>query len=104
MIIYSVTVSVDNSIREEWLQWMLDIHIPDVMGTGFFRAYTLQELLDPQPDDDSSTYNIQYLCSSYERYQSYLDTAAPALQADHSRKFKGRFNAFRTVLRRLSES
>ena len=36
MIIYNVTCNVENEILQEWLQWMLEIHIPDVMQTGFF--------------------------------------------------------------------
>ena len=36
MIIYNVTVSIDQSIHEDWLQWMKEIHIPEVMETGFF--------------------------------------------------------------------
>ena len=37
MIIYNVTVSlVDQTIHEEWLNWMKTKHIPDVMNTGCF--------------------------------------------------------------------
>ena len=36
MIIYSVTVSVDEDVHEEWVSWMKQTHIPDVMATGFF--------------------------------------------------------------------
>ena len=36
MIIYNVTCNVENEILKDWLQWMVEIHIPDVMQTGFF--------------------------------------------------------------------
>jgi hypothetical protein len=36
MILYNVTVSIDPSIHEEWLEWMKAKHIPDVMSTGCF--------------------------------------------------------------------
>ena len=36
MILYNVTVSIDNSVHEDWLQWMRSIHIPQVMETGCF--------------------------------------------------------------------
>ena len=29
--IYNVTVVVDNSIEEQWKQWMVKEHIPEVM-------------------------------------------------------------------------
>ena len=36
MILYNVTISIDTSVEEDWLQWMKEIHIPDVMNTGLF--------------------------------------------------------------------
>ena len=36
MIIYNVTVSlVDQNIHQDWLKWMKEIHIPEVMDTVF---------------------------------------------------------------------
>jgi len=36
MIIYNVTVSVDNEVHEMWLAWMRNTHLPEVMATGYF--------------------------------------------------------------------
>jgi len=36
MIIYSVTVNIDDSVHDEWVTWMKEVHIPDVMATGYF--------------------------------------------------------------------
>ena len=36
MIIYNVTCNVEKEILQDWLQWMVEIHVPDVMPTGFF--------------------------------------------------------------------
>lgn len=101
MIIYSVTVSIDKLIQEDWLGWMQEKHIPDVMATGYFQEYAIQEIIDPQPQPGSLTYNIQYLCENMEAYQSYQQSAASALQKEHTERYKDRFVAFRTVLRRL---
>ena len=101
MIIYSVTVSIDKLIKEDWLSWMQEKHIPDVMSTGYFQEYAIQEIIDPEPQDGSRSYNIQYLCENMETYKSYQQTAAPALQKEHKERFKDRFVAFRTLLRRL---
>ena len=35
-VIYNVTVSVDEDAHHEWLEWMQEVHIPDVMKTGSF--------------------------------------------------------------------
>ena len=34
MIIYNVTSNIDESIHDEWLNWMRQEHIPQVLGTG----------------------------------------------------------------------
>ena len=36
MIIYNVTCHMDLALAEEWLRWMQEIHIPEVMATGCF--------------------------------------------------------------------
>ena len=100
MIIYSVTVSIDQTIETDWREWMQNVHIPDVMDTGFFEASHFQKLLEPQPEPGLATYNIQYDCLSMAQYHRYLETSAPALQADHTNRYKDRFVAFRTILLR----
>lgn len=101
MIIYSVTVSIDKLIKEEWLGWMQEKHILDVMATGYFQEYSIQEIIEPEPQAGSHTYNIQYLCETIEIYEAYQQTAAPALQKEHTKRYKDRFVAFRTILKRL---
>jgi hypothetical protein len=102
MIIYSVTVSIDTAIESDWREWMQQVHIPQVMGTGFFINSHFQKLLDPVPEPGAATYNIQYECASMELYERYQSEEAPALQADHTSRYKDRFAAFRTLLLRES--
>ena len=101
MIIYSVTVSVEASSSLEWLTWMQNVHIPDVMNTGYFFFFFIQELLDPIPQPGMVTFNIQYHCRNMNELKAYQENDAPRLQQDHTDKFKDRFVAFRTILKRL---
>jgi hypothetical protein len=97
MIIYNVTVNIDNSVADEWLLWMKEIHIPQVMDTGLFITYRIMRLIGDE-DSGGITYAIQYSCASMNQYEKYLAHHAPALQADHTNKYKDRFVAFRTLL------
>ena len=36
MIVYNVTSKVTWAIHDEWLQWMKEEHIPEVVATGCF--------------------------------------------------------------------
>jgi hypothetical protein len=100
MIIYSVTVSIDNAVEADWVAWMRTKHIPNVMDTGCFQTGHLQRLLDPLPEAGVSTFNVQYECASIEAYEAYVALHAPRLQTEHAMRYKDRFAAFRTLLKR----
>jgi len=97
VIIYNVTVKVDRDVQQEWLRWMKTEHIPRVMNSGMFLEHRISRLLE-QDETDGVTYAIQYLCSSMGQYETYRQKFAPALQQEHSEKFKDKFVAFRTVM------
>ena len=36
MFIYNVTINIEESAHDEWLDWMKNEHIPDMLSTGKF--------------------------------------------------------------------
>lgn len=79
------------------MEWMKNVHIPDVMRTGLFIENKMFKVL-ADDDSDGTTYSIQYICNSMKEYEQYRDVFAPALQAEHSQRYKDKFVAFRTLL------
>ena len=100
MIIYNVTVKIDLDVHDEWLSWMKDKHIPDVLATGKFTENRICKVLE-QDESDGITYAIQYTCPGMSEYLAYQRDDAPALQAEHTLKYENKFVAFRTLLRVL---
>lgn len=98
MIIYNVTVNIEDDIHLDWLNWMKTIHIPDVMNTGYFIENKLCKVLSTQEDETGHTYAIQYTCASMDDLDEYQANHAPALQKDHMDRYQGKFVAFRTLL------
>lgn len=96
MIIYNVTVNVDNDIRQEWLDWMKSKHIPDVMNTGYFLENRICKVL--VEEEQGTTYSIQYTCANMEDLKDYQAKHAPALQKEVADKYGDKFVAFRTLL------
>lgn len=96
MIIYNVTVKIDNDVHDEWIQWMRENHIPDVMNTGCFVKYEMSKVL--VDDADGITYSIQYRSESMDELTTYFDSYAKKLQEEHTTKYKDKFVAFRTLL------
>lgn len=97
MIIYNITINIDQSVHDDWLEWMKTNHIPDVMRTGMFKEKKMLRLLG---DDQSGgyTYCIQYTCENMETYQQYEDIYAPSLRGEYNNRYKDKFVAFRTLL------
>lgn len=96
MILYSVTVNIEDSVHQEWIQWMREVHVPDVMNTKCFVSNKIMRLLEPK--QEGHTYSFQYFCASSEKLQEYQEQYAAALQADVAAKYANKFVAFRTIL------
>ena len=96
MIIYNVTVNVDDDAHYKWLEWMQKDHIPAVLSTGLFSGYRICRLLEV--DDPGATYSVQYSCNSLIEYNEYKGKHAPALQKEMSAKFGDKCTAFRTLM------
>ena len=53
MIIYNVTINVDESIHSAWLKWMQNKHINDVLATGLFtNAKMVRVLVEEEMGSD----------------------------------------------------
>ncbi len=96
MILYNVTISIDESIHLEWIEWMKGIHIPEVMATGCFLENRMLRMLNEE--EGGITYAIQYLAVDMPTYERYQQEFAPALQKKTMDLYSGKFAAFRTVL------
>lgn len=97
MYIYNVTVNISEDSHTEWLQWMKEKHIPDVMKTGCFIDNSIFKVLFVE--DEGHTYSIQYRFLEMEDYEKYQSKFAPTLQEDHKKKFGDKFVAFRSILK-----
>ncbi|MES2779192.1 MAG: DUF4286 family protein [Bacteroidota bacterium] len=98
MIIYNVTINIEDDAHDAWVKWMKEIHIPMVMDTGMFVAFTFSKLLSRQEDETGSTYVIQYMANTMADYEKYQAEYAPAMQAETRKYFDGKFVAFRTLM------
>ena len=84
-------------MHEEWLYWMKNEHIPEVMDTGLFVENRILKVLDDH-DSEGVTYSIQYTCNSMSDYETYKENHAAGLQAKTLAKYLNKFVAFRTLL------
>ncbi len=96
MIIYNVTVNIDDSHHDEWLKWMKEHHINDVVNSGCFSSGTIFKIL--VEEQSGTSYSIQYRAPNMAAINRYLKDFAPALRNQSVEKFGEKFTAFRTLL------
>lgn len=97
MIIYNVTSNVALPVADQWLQWMKEIHIPEVLNTGMFTDYRIVRLLD-MDESEGITYVVQYIASDKENYQKYIREFAPAIRENLLKQWGEQVISFRTVM------
>jgi len=102
MIMYNVTVSVDADVASEWLLWMQQVHIPDVLATGLFAEAKIARIL--AEEEGGKAYSIQYFAESMAQYEQYEREHAVRLRADHQARFGKKTAAFRTLLQVIHQA
>jgi len=97
MIAYNITIKIDKEIQTEWLKWVKNEHIPEVMTTGFFYECKFYRLLGADENEDV-TYVIQYFASSFENYKDYTENFSSSLEKKIHEKWHDKFIAFHTAM------
>ena len=97
MFLYNVTIKIDWGIHDEWLAWMQNIHIPEILGTGCFSSHKLLRLLEVE-EEDGPTYAVQYLAESKALYNRYIVQYQATHNIETARKWGSKFISFNTLM------
>jgi hypothetical protein len=101
MLLYNVTIGIDKDKEAEWLAYMREKHIRDVMNTGMFVKSKMYKVLHDQ-DEGTISYSVQYFARSIDDVQKYLEVFAPVLIEEHRKKFANQHVAFQTLLEEIN--
>lgn len=96
MIVFNLTTIIDKSIKEEYISFMQQEHMPLVMETGAFNSCQL--FLLTEPENEGITYCAQYITDDEQKLIDYKAIHSPKLQVHFQEKFEGKYVAFRSVL------
>ena len=102
MIIYNVTINIHESVHDQWLNWMQQKHISDVLATGKFSSARIVKVLVAE-EMGGTTYSVQYTTDSKETLEKYYQEDAPRLRDEGLQLFGDKMLAFRTELELISE-
>ncbi len=99
MIVYAVTSEVEVGAAPEWLAWMQDTHVPEVLATGCFTGCRIAELQEPAAPPGYVTFVLEYEAPTAELLARYQQRFAPALRQSHTARYGSSVRASRTVRR-----
>ena len=102
MFIYNITTNIEASVHNEWLQWMQEHHIPDMLGTGKFLNAKMSKVL-VEEEMGGLTYSVQFTAVDRETLDKFRREDAPRLQNKGFKRFPNKFVSFDTEMEIVSE-
>ncbi|MDN3705626.1 DUF4286 family protein [Myroides ceti] len=102
MIIYNITVNIDESVHEQWLQWMQTQHINKMLATGKFTSARIVKVLVDE-EMGGITYSVQYFAPTKEALEEYRRDHENDLQQEGLKLFADKMLTFKTDLEIISE-
>ena len=79
---------------------MRETYIPQVMATGMFTDARIFRILHDN-EDNTTSYSIQYLASSIDSVQQYLEVHSQDIVEAHRSRFRDKHVAFMTLLEEI---
>lgn len=101
MYIYNVTINVEKSIHDKWLQWMKEKYIPEMLSLGKFSKALMTRVM-VEEEMGGITYSVQYTTDSKSTLQKYFEEDAVEMHKQ-SKPFEGFFVSFQTELEVIIE-
>ena len=81
MFIYTVKLTIEQNSKMDFINYLYDQHLPDVVKTGCFLSSSLE--LDTTKDELIARYH----CENQELFDHYLSTYAEIMRNDVLQKF-----------------
>lgn len=97
MIIFNITVNISYEAEQEWITYMKQIHIPEIMATKLPIELKFLRLLT-EIENEGVTYTSQFSFRTMEDFLAYQTDFQSTIQEKHHRKFNGQYVSFRTLL------
>ena len=102
MYLYNITFNIDEKIHQNWLQWIREKHIPEVLKKSSFKnAKLIQVLIDEEMG--GFTYSVQYQVESKEKLDSFLNDSSYNIFSEMTKLFPNQFVSFSTELQIIHE-
>lgn len=96
MILYNITIVIENGVQNEWLDWMRMQFIQPSMSTKLFESSQLMKVIDSP--NEGTTYCLQFLAPNPGNIQLYKEQYEPEMMRSMHSRFANRFVSFSSLM------
>lgn len=101
MLIFNFTFLVSDKVRDKWLHWVRETHIPEMISSGYFTEPRLAKILSTH-EQDGSSYSIQYQIDDKYKLNTWNQRFAKEMEKNCAALFGEEVLLFTTVLEVIS--
>nr|WP_317630991.1 DUF4286 family protein [uncultured Flavobacterium sp.] len=102
MIIYNVTMNIDETVHEQWMNWMKNSFIKQMMQTPYFKSARMVKVLVNE-EMGGLTYSTQFETDSTDTLAKFYANEHDILLGEGYKLFADKMLIFATELAVLEE-
>lgn len=102
MILYNVTVNIEQTVEIQWIEWMKNHYIHSILNTGCFVSARFSRLTS-HTEPDSTNYVVQFLCENNIKLNEYKNKFEPNFKSEYVKKYGDKMQTFNTELEVLDD-
>lgn len=96
MVLYNLTIIIDEAINIEWQNWIKTVFIPKISETNLFISHRLLKVLNSP--NEGITYCLQFVAENEEKYETFASEHAPSIMELHTQKFRNQCVSFSSLM------
>jgi len=100
VIIQNITYSINKDLEQEFLDWIQNVHIQNVMITGFPKSYKIMRLLT-EIENGGATFSIQYNFDNLNSFEAFEREYFDDLNHEVDKQYRGKYVFFPSLLEEL---
>ncbi|MES2517582.1 MAG: DUF4286 family protein [Bacteroidota bacterium] len=100
MLIHNITYNIEKELENDFLDWMKNVHVQNVMITGFPKSFKIMRLLT-EIDNGGATFSVQYKFDSIEGFEVFENEYFDDLNAAVDKRYRGKYVFFPSLLEEL---
>ena len=96
MVLYNLTIIIEENIDLEWRNWIRSTFIPKISDTSLFISHRILKVLNSP--NEGITYCIQFVAETAAQYDEFVSVHATAIMELHTQQFSNRCVSFSTLM------